>query len=126
MANTLPPVPRSKKKDWVVAAKIAVWLVSLAPIAILVDRIFLSGQYTGGDFVDDPVELIQHWTGTASLIFLLTTLAITPVRRFGFVQQSESFSQTAGVILIFVCIIACVQLTSFSTSVCSWDRLPKM
>ncbi|MDA0830637.1 MAG: sulfoxide reductase heme-binding subunit YedZ [Proteobacteria bacterium] len=96
MANTLPPVPRSKKKDWVVAAKIAVWLVSLAPIAILVDRIFLSGQYTGGDFVDDPVELIQHWTGTASLIFLLTTLAITPVRRLASFNKANRFRRLLG------------------------------
>ncbi|MDA0874882.1 MAG: sulfoxide reductase heme-binding subunit YedZ, partial [Bacteroidetes bacterium] len=58
-----------------------VWLLSLAPVGILADRIFLLGQYTGGDFVDDPVELIQHWTGTAALIFLCLTLAITPVRR---------------------------------------------
>ena len=121
MANTLPPVPRSKKKDWVVAAKIAVWLVSLAPIAILVDRIFLSGQYTGGDFVDDPVELIQHWTGTASLIFLLTTLAITPVRRLASFNKANRWGYS------HFCMHHCMcSVTSFSTSVCSWDRLPKM
>ena len=69
------------KRDWIPWAKGFVWVASLAPILILVDRIFLFGQFTIGDFVDDPVELIQHWTGTASLIFLCLSLAITPARR---------------------------------------------
>lgn len=69
------------KRDWIPWAKGVVWVASLAPILILLDRIFLFGQFTGGDFVDDPVELIQHWTGTASLIFLCLSLAITPARR---------------------------------------------
>ena len=69
------------KRDWIPWAKGVVWVASLAPILILLDRIFLFGQFTGGDFVDDPVELIQHWTGTASLIFLCLSLAITHARR---------------------------------------------
>lgn len=78
---TLPPASASRKRDWIPGAKIALWIGLLSPIFILADRIFLFGQFTGGDFVDDPVELIQHWTGNAALILLLAGLAATPLRR---------------------------------------------
>lgn len=96
MPITPPPSPRSKKKDWVPGVKIAVWLLSLAPIAILLDRIFLFGQFTGGDFVDDPVELIQHWTGTASMIFLMATLAMTPLRKLTGFNKANRFRRLLG------------------------------
>ena len=96
--------PRSsgwKSKDWVPGAKTLVWLGSLAPIVILLDRIFLFGQFTGGDFVDDPVELIQHWTGTASLIFLLMTLAMTPLRRLASFKKAHRFRRLLGLFSFF-------------------------
>lgn len=101
MPITPPPSPRSKKKDWVPGVKIAVWLLSLSPIAILLDRIFLFGQFTGGDFVDDPVELIQHWTGTASLIFLMATLAMTPLRKLTGFNKANRFRRLLGLFSFF-------------------------
>ena len=99
-----PPSPRPSSRnsrDWTPAAKIMVWLSSLAPVAILADRIFLFGQFTGGDFVDDPVELIQHWTGTASLIFLLMTLAMTPLRRLTSFNKAHRFRRLLGLFSFF-------------------------
>ena len=101
MALTPPTAPRAKKRDWVPGAKILVWLVSLAPVAILADRIFLFGQFTGGDFVDDPVELIQHWTGTAGLIFLCCSLAITPIRRLTHFNPIIRFRRLLGLFAFF-------------------------
>lgn len=90
-----------KKKDWVPAVKVLMWVLSLAPVLVLADRIFLFGQFTGGGFVDDPVELIQHWTGTASLIFLCLTLAITPVRRLTKFNPVIRFRRALGLFAFF-------------------------
>lgn len=97
-----PPISSAPTiKDWVPAAKVGVWAVLLAPIAILADRIFLFGQFTRGDFVDDPVELIQHWTGTASMIVLLLTLAITPFRRLSGINKVQRFRRLFGLFSFF-------------------------
>lgn len=104
MAVTLPPSQPSsavRKKDRVPAVKVVVWIVSLAPVLILADRIFLFGQFTGGDFVDDPVELIQHWTGTAGLILLCCSLAITPIRRLTHVNPIIRFRRLLGLFAFF-------------------------
>lgn len=90
-----------KKKDWIPGVKVAVWALSLAPVLVLVDRIFLFGRLTGGDFVDDPVELIQHWTGTAALIFLCLTLAVTPVRRLTKFNPVIRFRRPLGLFAFF-------------------------
>lgn len=97
-----PPIPSApRKKDWVPGAKVVVWLASLAPVLILADRIFLFGQFTGGDFVDDPVELIQHWTGMASMIFLFLTLAMTPLRRLAGFGKAHRFRRLLGLFSFF-------------------------
>lgn len=96
-----PPPSRAHRRDWVPGAKAIVWIASLAPVLILVDRIFLFGQFTGGDFVDDPVELIQHWTGMASMIFLLLTLAMTPLRRLARFSKAHRFRRLLGLFSFF-------------------------
>lgn len=97
-----PPIPSAPTtKDWVPAVKVVVWVASLAPVLILADRIFLFGQFTGGDFVDDPVELIQHWTGTASMIVLFLTLAITPFRRLSGINKVQRFRRLLGLFSFF-------------------------
>ncbi len=101
MPITSPISSAPATKDWVPAAKVGVWAVLLAPIAMLADRIFLFGQFTGGDFVDDPVELIQHWTGTASMIVLLLTLAITPFRRLSGINKVQRFRRLLGLFSFF-------------------------
>ena len=57
-------------------ARPAVWLGALAPLAAM-----LWLGVTGG-LGANPVQEIQFRTGTAALVLLLVTLAITPVRRF--------------------------------------------
>lgn len=91
----------AKRKDLIAWKKTLVWVISLMPVVILLDRIFLAGQFFGGPFVDDPVELIQHWTGTAALIFMFVTLAVTPLRRLTGWNQVVRYRRLVGLFAFF-------------------------
>jgi len=67
-------VPRSKilRK----AAKVAVFLACLVPLAVIVVDLF------GGRLGADPIRESELRTGTAGLVLLIITLGITPARRF--------------------------------------------
>lgn len=56
--------------------KVVVFAVCAAPAVVLLYRTFVSG-----DLGVNPVETLQHDTGTPALQILLATLAITPLRR---------------------------------------------
>ena len=56
--------------------KPAVFLACLVPLALLVWDALRS------QLGANPIEAITHYTGNCTLIFLLITLAITPVRKF--------------------------------------------
>jgi sulfoxide reductase heme-binding subunit YedZ len=81
--------------------KIVVWIAAFAPLLILIDRILLGGAYIGGPFVDDPVELIQHWTGRTALILLFVTLSVTPFRRFTGYNPLIRFRRQMGLFAFF-------------------------
>lgn len=51
------------------------WLAAAAPALWLV-----RGAFTGG-LGPEPIDTLTKWTGTTALIILMTTLAVTPVRR---------------------------------------------
>jgi sulfoxide reductase heme-binding subunit YedZ len=55
--------------------KPVVWLAAGAPLAWLVH-----GAFTGG-LGPEPIDTLTKWTGTTALIILMTTLAVTPLRR---------------------------------------------
>ena len=81
--------------------KIVVWITAFTPLLILIDRILLGGAYTGGPFVDDPVELIQHWTGRTALILLFLTLSVTTVRRLTGYNPLIRFRRLTGLFAFF-------------------------
>ncbi len=58
------------------ALRILLWIGALAPAAWLA-----RGAWTGGLGVN-PIERVTHVTGMTSLVLLLLTLAVTPVRRW--------------------------------------------
>jgi sulfoxide reductase heme-binding subunit YedZ len=62
-------------KRAVVALKVVLWLGALAPAAWLVSGIFR------GRLGANPIETLTHVTGMTTLVLLLLTLAVTPVRR---------------------------------------------
>lgn len=98
---TRPPSAVPRSRNWIPRVKGVVWVGLLAPVVILCDRIFLFGQFTGGDFVDDPVELIQHWTGNTALILLLVGLAATPLRRLLGWNWTIRFRRLVGLFAFF-------------------------
>ncbi|MGB1048485.1 MAG: sulfite oxidase heme-binding subunit YedZ [Rhodothermales bacterium] len=98
---TLPPSVGRRSRNWIPGAKGVLWIGLLAPVFILGDRIFLFGRLTGGDFVDDPVELIQHWTGNTALILLLVGLASTPLRRLMGWHWTIRFRRLVGLFAFF-------------------------
>ena len=92
------PMRWTKPMRWI---KVAIWLAALLPLLILVDRIFLFGRFSGGGFVDDPVELIQHWTGTGALVILFVTLSITPLRRLSGYNKLTTLRRPIGLFAFF-------------------------
>lgn len=58
-----------------IAAKVAVWGLCLTPAALLVWRAFTDGLGA------NPIEFITLRTGFWTLVLLMVTLAITPLRR---------------------------------------------
>lgn len=52
-----------------------VWAGSLTPLAIL------GGRALNDDLTANPIELLTNWTGFTTLVLLMVTLAITPLRR---------------------------------------------
>ena len=66
----------------VIAAKVVVHLLALAPLAWLAWRTW---QVVGGADIDalgaDPIVAIEHETGIGALRLLLITLAISPLRQ---------------------------------------------
>jgi len=68
------PVAVDLKKN-VLFLKVALWLGALSPGAWLV-----AGLFTGW-LGANPIETLTHVTGMTTLVLLLLTLAVTPVRR---------------------------------------------
>lgn len=78
-----------------ILAKTAIWLVCLAPLGRLVLFAF-TGRLTA-----NPVEFIQLSTGTWALIFLLASLAITPLRRLTGRNEVIKFRRLLGLFAFF-------------------------
>jgi sulfoxide reductase heme-binding subunit YedZ len=62
-------------KRAIVALKVAVWLVCLAPLGLLIYRGFTN------NLGPDPTATVTHATGFTTLRLLVISLAITPLRR---------------------------------------------
>jgi len=58
---------------WVL--KPVIWVGCLVPAGILVVRA------VRGDLTANPIELLTNWTGYTTLVLLVVTLAVTPIRR---------------------------------------------
>lgn len=69
-----------KQASWVTRhvalLKVGVWLVGLTPATVLAVKLFQ------GTLRPDPVQRLTHVTGLTTLIMLLLTLAISPLRRW--------------------------------------------
>lgn len=75
--------------------KPVVFLAALVPIALLVIGALR------GDLGANPIERITHQTGLWTLILLLTTLAITPIRRITGVNWIIQYRRMIGLFAFF-------------------------
>ncbi len=81
-----------------------VWIACLAPLAWLVFGAF--AETLGAN----PVERITHRTGLATLILLLTTLAITPLRRWTRLLWLIQYRRLIGLFAFFY---GCLHLLTY-------------
>jgi sulfoxide reductase heme-binding subunit YedZ len=78
-----------------IAAKAAVWIICLIPAGILAWH-----AYTGG-LGANPIEFITLHTGFWTLVFLMITLAVTPVRRVTGWNRIIQFRRLIGLFAFF-------------------------
>jgi sulfoxide reductase heme-binding subunit YedZ len=74
--------------------KPVVWLACLAPLAALVYGLYL-------DLGANPVETITNTTGIWTLRFIVTTLAITPLRWLTGINQLVNYRRLIGLFAFF-------------------------
>jgi methionine sulfoxide reductase heme-binding subunit len=86
------------------AFKGMIWLAALAPLGRLVFR----GIF--GSLTANPIEFITLSTGTWTLVFLLATLSITPLRRLTGLAWLIKFRRLIGLFAFFY---ACLHFTTY-------------
>jgi sulfoxide reductase heme-binding subunit YedZ len=84
--------------------KFLVWLACLAPLARLVYR------GAAGRLTANPIEFITLSAGTWTLVFLLATLGITPLRKITGVTRLIRFRRLTGLFAFFY---ACLHFTTY-------------
>ena len=92
---------RIKPFTWI---KLLVFALSLIPAGRLV-----VGLFTGG-LGANPVEFITHTTGTFALVFLMITLAVTPLRR---ITGYGSLIRLRRMLGLFAFFYTCLHLSTF-------------
>jgi sulfoxide reductase heme-binding subunit YedZ len=85
-------------------AKAAVFAASLIPLVLLAYY-----AYTG-NLGANPIEVITHWTGDSTIIFLLITLTVTPLRRLAGWNDAIKFRRMLGLFAFFY---ACLHFTTY-------------
>jgi sulfoxide reductase heme-binding subunit YedZ len=90
-------------RSWQLAAarwvRPAAWVAGLIPLVLLV-----AGAFTGG-LGADPIEYVTLRTGFATLLMLMVTLAVTPVRRLTGWNWLASTRRTFGLCaFLYVCL----------------------
>jgi methionine sulfoxide reductase heme-binding subunit len=91
-------------KQHIIYIKVAVWLLALLPLA----RMIWLGFHD--DLGANPIEFVEHSTGTWALVFLLVTLSMTPIRLLtGQVWQIQ-LRRTLGLFMFFY---ACLHIVTY-------------
>ncbi len=91
-------------KQQILYVKVAVWVLALLPLA----RLFWLGF--NDNLGANPVEFVEHSTGTWALVFLLITLSMTPIRLLtGQVWQIQ-LRRMLGLFMFFY---ACLHITTY-------------
>lgn len=89
-----PTTSRVSKKQ-IIVLKVLVWLVCLVPLGRLVYKYFTNGLGA------NPIEFITLATGSWTLTLLLSTLAITPLRKLTGLNWLIRFRRLVGLFAFF-------------------------
>ena len=89
---------------WIVALKVVAFLAALGPLA------YLLWEYHADDLGANPIEVITHTTGLTTLVFLLITLSITPLRRLSRQPWLIRFRRMLGLFAFFY---GCLHFTTY-------------
>ena len=82
----------------------AIFISSLTPLALL-------GWFALTDNLGaNPIEVITHWTGDATIIFLLIALTVTPLRKLFGWNDAVKFRRMLGLFAFFY---ACLHFTTY-------------
>ena len=92
------------KKQHIIAVKALVWLLALLPLARLVWLGF------NENLSANPVEFIEHSTGTWTLAILLITLAMTPIRLMTGIVWQVQLRRLLGLFMFFY---ACLHIATY-------------
>jgi|SRR5581483_498539 sulfoxide reductase heme-binding subunit YedZ len=85
-------------------AKAAVFAACLTPLYCLAYFAFTDNLGA------NPIEVITHWTGDATIIFLLITLAVTPLRKTTGWNDAVKFRRLLGLFAFFY---ACLHFMTY-------------
>lgn len=83
----------------IVVLKVIAWLGCLEPAFLLVYR------YLTHDLTANPIEFITLTTGTATLVLLLISLAVTPIRKFTGLNWLIRFRRLFGLFAFFYAVL---------------------
>src|ERR1041385_1878365 len=76
-------------------SKLVVFVNALVPLALL------AWDWARGQAGANPFDFVTRTTGTLTLVFLVLTLAVTPLRKVSGVQWLISFRRTLGLYAFF-------------------------
>jgi methionine sulfoxide reductase heme-binding subunit len=92
------------KKEHIIYVKIVVWILALLPLARLVWLGFSDGLGA------NPVEFVERSTGTWTLVILLITLSMTPIRLLTGQVWQVQLRRLLGLFMFFY---ACLHITTY-------------
>lgn len=98
------PLPASLTRRQLAAAKTVLWLACLAPLA----RLLILGLNDG--LGANPIEFITRSTGTWTLVGLLATLSVTPLKKLTGLGWLLRFRRLLGLFAFFY---ACLHFTTY-------------
>ncbi len=94
-------------RTYLILLKVIVWILCLCPLLVLVAK---GSHLVAQDLGADPVSVITLTTGHWTLILLLTTLSITPLRRITGWNWVIRFRRLVGLFAFFY---GCLHLLTY-------------
>lgn len=98
------------KNKYIIAFKVVIHLACLVPVARLSFYFYSDYYFDTRHLGTNPIEFITHSTGDWTMIFLLITLSVTPLRRLSGLQWLGRLRRMIGLYAFFY---ACLHFTTY-------------